>query len=299
MSPIFTGAFSEHRRWRRGKLIKRDATYWVPLILLCLGSRIEEILLLKRTDVLLRNGYYCFALNQGPEQIGKTKSSKRTLPIPQLLLELGFVEWFQALPEDHGILLFPEAAWRSSTADVTSAFSKHLRRVLSRLGVADFDEDLYAARMTFSSMLNAASVPEGQRQAIAGHQSGSILNCHYTAHNVGDLKIAMDKANFQVEIRYRKEYGFPVICGCSLKKEAAFRAEVTLADNNAAAMIRLFNETSAQPVFGYDRAEASSLSDRKARATELRRKIGESPVKLPQNGSRRVAFEHFLALGSA
>ena len=49
--PIYSGCASEHRRWQRGKLIIRDADYWVPLIVLTIGSRIEKILLLKRSDV--------------------------------------------------------------------------------------------------------------------------------------------------------------------------------------------------------------------------------------------------------
>ncbi|WP_170347769.1 hypothetical protein [Ruegeria atlantica] len=70
-SPIFTGCLSAHRRWKRGKLIIRDATYWVPLIVLTIGSRIEEILLLKCSDIRYRNGDYCFAIGTGPEQPGK------------------------------------------------------------------------------------------------------------------------------------------------------------------------------------------------------------------------------------
>ncbi len=133
-SPIYTGCFSEHRRWRRGKKIIRDATYWVPLIVLTIGSRIAEILFLRRRDILFRNGHYCFAISSGPAEPGKTEDSRRVIPIPQLLLDLGFVEWLHALREDHGVLLFPEAVARSSTGDVTSAFGKHLRGILGRSG---------------------------------------------------------------------------------------------------------------------------------------------------------------------
>ncbi|WP_299358536.1 hypothetical protein [uncultured Paracoccus sp.] len=41
-SPLFTGCWSAQRRWMPGPVIIRDATYWVPLIMLTLGTRIEE-----------------------------------------------------------------------------------------------------------------------------------------------------------------------------------------------------------------------------------------------------------------
>ncbi|WP_098411696.1 tyrosine-type recombinase/integrase [Thioclava sp. ES.031] len=298
LSPIYTGAFSASRRARRGQIIVRDATYWVPLILLTLGTRIEETLLLKRKDVVLRNGLHCFNYNSSADQLGKTESSQRTLAIPQLLLELGFVEWFQSLPENHGIFLFPDAVKRASTRDVTSPFSKHLRRILSNLEIDDFHEDIYAARMTFTSMLNAAGVSEAQRQAIAGHSHGTVLNCHYTAHNVGDLKLAMDKADFQLEIRYSPKHGFPIIHGCSLKKQEALRVEVTLDENSEAETLQIFDTKSRQPLFEYHKGNVLNARDRREWASELLRKVGNAPLQMPQDTSRVAAIEHFMALGS-
>ncbi len=84
-SPIYTGCSSEHRRWKRGKFIIRDADYWVPLIVLMIGSRIEEIILLKRSDVRFRDGFYLLAIASGPENKGKTEDAKRLVPLPQML----------------------------------------------------------------------------------------------------------------------------------------------------------------------------------------------------------------------
>ncbi len=105
-SPIYTGCASKHRRWKRGSLIIRDADYWVPLIVLTIGSRIEEILLLKRSDVRFRDGLYLLAIASGVDNKGKTEDAKRLVPVPQMLIDLGFIEWFKALQDDHGVLLF-------------------------------------------------------------------------------------------------------------------------------------------------------------------------------------------------
>ena len=233
-SPIYSGCASKHRRWQRGKLIIRDADYWVPLIVLMIGSRIEEILLLKRSDVRFRDGHYLLAIASGADNAGKTEDAKRLVPIPQLLLDLGFIEWFQALGRDHGILLFPEAAGRSQSGDVSSAYGKHLRRIFDHIGIGDFDEDFYALRKTFSSMLKRENVDDGERQAIAGHRHGSIINVHYTANHINDLKDAVDKADFKLNVGRKRQFGFPVILSCDLAQGSTLDVEVMLGDDSEA-----------------------------------------------------------------
>ncbi|WP_316635436.1 DUF6538 domain-containing protein [Ruegeria intermedia] len=295
-SSIYTGCQSKHRRWKRGPLIIRDATYWVPLIVLTIGSRIAEILLLKRSDILYRNGHYCFAISSGPAEPGKTEDSRRVIPIPQLLLDLGFVEWFHALPEDHGVLLFPEAVKRSSNGDVTSAFGKHLRRIFDHLDLGDFDEDFYAMRKTFHSILRSEEVNDGQRKAIAGHRHGDVLNIHYTAHQTKDLKAAVDKVNLKIEIGRRRQYGFPVIKSCALAKSSALDVEVTLNDHSEAASIIIRDKQLVDPLFKYDQRLQKKAEDRKHAARQLRDIIAQRPLNFPKNTLKRAAFEHLMAL---
>jgi integrase len=294
--PIFTGAASEHRRWKTGSIIIRDATYWIPLIVLSLGTRIEEIVLLKRGDLRYRNGTYCLAIGTGPEQPGKTEDSQRVVPIPQILLDLGFIQWFQGLTEEHGPLLFPEAAARSEAGDASSAFGKHLRRILARLDLGDFDEDFYALRKTFSSMLRSAEVQDGQRQAIAGHKHGNILNIHYTAHKTKDLKRAVDLADFKLQIGKHPEYGFPTILGCNLAQETSLKVEVTLTEKSEAASIIIYHSDSNEPVFEFVRQDDFPTSGLNQAAKELRGFLSEHPLILPKSASKRAAFEHFQAL---
>ncbi|WP_159452545.1 hypothetical protein [Tropicibacter naphthalenivorans] len=46
---------------------------------------------------------------------------------------------------------------------MSSAFGKRLSRSLNHLNLRNFDENCYALRKTFSSMLRAADVNDGQR----------------------------------------------------------------------------------------------------------------------------------------
>ncbi|MHA6267199.1 site-specific integrase [Aliiroseovarius sp. CAU 1755] len=295
-SPIYSGCASKHRRWQRGKLIIRDADYWVPLIVLTIGSRIEEILLLKRSDVRFRDGHYLLAIASGADNIGKTEDSKRLVPIPQMLIDLGFVDWFQSLKDEHGVLLFPEAAGRSQSGDVSSAYGKHLRRIFDHIGIGDFDEDFYALRKTFSSMLNREKVDDGERQAIAGHRHGSIINVHYTAHHIGDLKEAVDKADFKLKIGRKRQYGFPVILSCDLAQASTLDVEITLGDDSEADAVTVRDPRLAEPLFDSSKIGKLSGDALKSLAAKLREVTDLRPLKLPKNALKRAAFEHLQAL---
>lgn len=300
--PIYTGCASVHRRWKAGPLIVRDAFYWVPLILLTAGTRIEEILLLKRNSLRLRNQVHCLALGFTSEARGKTDDAERIIPIPQLLLDLGFVEWIKSLDDTHGPLLFPEIARRTETGKVTEAFGKALTRTLGHLELADFDEDLYAARKTLSSMLRSAKVGDGQRQALAGHKSGSTLNRHYTAHYTKDLKAAVDKANFMLEIVPSAPHGHPVIQSCGLAPVESFVVEVVLGENGEADAIHVSGGDGGENLFSFDRNEAAGSAASKhsailAAAKKFREIVGTHPLRLPRSPQKRAAIESFHALG--
>lgn len=180
------------------------------------------------------------------------------MPIPQILLDLGFVDWIRLLPEDHGPLLFPDAARRSEIDDLTGPFSKALNRILDACDLGNFDEDFYALRKTMSSMLRRAGVEDGQRQAIAGHKSGTILNRHYTAHHSRDLKAAVDSADFRLVIVEDARRGHPVIKSCGLVNTASYSVEVVLDDHSEAGSIRVLDGKADIPLFEFHRIDPAS-----------------------------------------
>lgn len=97
LSPIYTGTSAPKQRWRkpasRKRQVIRDGLYWVPLFMVCLGVRPEEILQLKLKNVRFREKALCLFLGDDLDERLKGKQSRRVLPIPQLILDLGFREW--------------------------------------------------------------------------------------------------------------------------------------------------------------------------------------------------------------
>lgn len=111
-SPLYTGTSSRTQRWRRARHgarhIIRDALYWVPLFMITLGVRPEEILQLKVPNVRLRDGVLCLFPGDDADEQLKNEQSRRILPVPQLLLDLGFREWIAEKARANEIWPFPE-----------------------------------------------------------------------------------------------------------------------------------------------------------------------------------------------
>ncbi|MEZ5778873.1 MAG: DUF6538 domain-containing protein [Paracoccaceae bacterium] len=247
LSPHYTGCFSRHRRWRPGRVIVRDALYWVPLILMTIGSRIEELLRLNKSGVVLRDGTFCFALNIEFEDDGKTSSAKRYIPVPDLILRLGFVEWARGLPGGPLAPLFPEIVQNAAVNQLSDIFSKRCATLFRNLSIKDWNEDLYALRKTLSTSLSKAGTTDGKRQAIAGHSSGSILNIHYTSHSAEDLKKEIDQVDFKLCVAFSEQHGFPIIVGSELLAEPQVEVQVVLAGDGSAASFELSSTGGDEP----------------------------------------------------
>ncbi len=88
--------------------IKRATDYWLPLIALFTGARLGEICQLRVTDIRKEDGIYCIDINEDDEDKSiKTKeSSVRLIPIHQVLLDLGLIEFVETLKQKSKINLF-------------------------------------------------------------------------------------------------------------------------------------------------------------------------------------------------
>ena len=303
LSPVYTGCLSRHRRTRPGGVIIRDALYWVPLIVMSIGSRVDEVLRLTKGGVVLRDDTVCLALNVAFTEDGKTEGAVRYIPMPEILLRLGFAEWATALPGGPDAPLFPEIAAGAGLSDMRDIFGKRMATVFRGIGIKDWNEDFYALRRTLSTALSKAGAEESKRQAIAGHSSGTVLNIHYTSHAMQDLKAVLDQVDFGLSITWSEKHGFPVIRGCDLT-EPMVDVGIVLAGDGGAASISIGDgkhpelvvtvagkarpRKSAGPLAPVrDAAEAARLVQ-----TALR---GRKPRPL-RDPARQRALEHLLML---
>lgn len=185
-SPIWAGCKSEGRRLKVGHEIIRDEKYWVPLIILFSGLRLEEVCQLWLEDFIEEDKIPCFKIWEGPGRQLKTKTSKRLVPIHDFLIELGLIEHAEKLREAGHERLFPDLERdckvdpRTGLGKLGTSVSKSLGRYFTLLGLSDPGQALHALRHTVATKLTRCGVPEAARDDLLGHeQEGSEGRTRY------------------------------------------------------------------------------------------------------------------------
>ncbi|MDV7145934.1 tyrosine-type recombinase/integrase [Tropicimonas sp. TH_r6] len=306
-SPIYRGSFSRSRRTRTGRMIFRDALYWVPLILLTMGTRVTEVLQLKTRDLLRRDHVFCMRLCWSAEQDGKTRESTRIVPIPQLLIDLGFVEWIKSLADDPDTLLFPEIM-KVKPDQPADILSKRFLTVRENLDIKDYNEDFYALRKTLSSALWRGGVSREDRQMIIGHASDTTIGKHYTDADMASLKELLDQADHRIEVTTATRHRHPVIKDCTLVARRLASAEVVLDESGNLGAVRIKDDVSGRSILALDirgsdmpavpRWRGIETVTRRTGAEAAADLVSEFHIKTPSRREHRDAWEHFLALAS-
>ena len=106
-SPVWTGSFSEDRRSRPGNLIIKDEKYWLPLLGIYHGNRLEEFAQLHRADVHQEDGIWFLDINDEGDKQVKNEQSKRRVPLHPELLRLGFLTYVEKTAPNADDRVFP------------------------------------------------------------------------------------------------------------------------------------------------------------------------------------------------
>lgn len=101
-----------------------DAAYWVTLIGLFTGCRITEAAQLLVDDLEERSGVWFVSFTETEdEQSLKGEASHRTIPLPQKLIDLGLIEYREAIKAAGQVWLFP-AVTKDSQNNAGGGLSK-------------------------------------------------------------------------------------------------------------------------------------------------------------------------------
>jgi hypothetical protein len=251
-------------------MIIRDGLYWLPLIQLTVGPRPEEPAALRKDSIQVRDGILCFVFDIRPDVTKKTKASERVVPVPDILLRLGFAEWWRAQLALPGELLFPELPSSEVDGTTSDPFGKQRRRIYEHLGIRDPHEDFYAGRMTVATELLALGAQDHVRQSTLGHEHDSVINRHYTQATLDLIKSYLDQIDLGLIIEFDPRYGFPVIRGCSLLDHAPVRVSLTLGGRERPKCIEVW-EPDTDVTHRITADETMDLDDRAAVAANLDR----------------------------
>lgn len=175
-APLFTGCKS-FQYWKKpGDLIPLDSCrYWVPLIALFTGARLNEILQLYVKDVHEQGDIWFFDINSDGED-KRTKNdgaSIREIPIHSSLIGMGFLGHYKARKEQRSLRLFPDAKLNSN-GNYSGNFGKFFNdRFLKHLGVKTPKKSFHSFRHNFEGVCAQSNIRQEHIDALIGHrQSG-------------------------------------------------------------------------------------------------------------------------------
>ncbi len=212
----------------------RPHYYWLPILALYCGGRLNELAQLYLKDIVAPHGIYCLDFNlEGDGKIDideadaedavdkslKNMSSARRVPVPQLVIDLGFIHYVERLRELGHTRLFPELIF-----DAEKGYGKHAGKWFNdallgkKLGIPrNGKKTFHSMRHNFATALGALHAEANQKADLMGHtRKGSTSEVRYDKGVFESRKILID----QVTHAHPKIQPFDVELGVQALKDA-------------------------------------------------------------------------------
>lgn len=179
-----------------------EGAYWIPLIGLYTGARLEEIGTLRVSDIKY-NEYakvHYFDLNTIEKGKSlKSKTSKREVPVHSELIQLGFLDYVDEIKKAGGksASLFPDLV-PDVRGVVTGNWSKWFGRYRKgTIGITDPRKTFHSFRHTLQDALRAVAVDEALIDAIAGRSGGGVGRAYGTTHPLEVKRDALERMSYR------------------------------------------------------------------------------------------------------
>jgi integrase len=173
-APLYIGCESELHWTRTGsRILRESAKFWVPLLGLYTGARLNEICKLRVADVRQEDGVHYIDINEVPhsdEKIDpriKSAASSRQVPIHPDLVQFGFLLFVQKRRSDDTERLFPELK-PDRYGKLSDGFGKHFARFLQSLGIKRDKIDFHSFRHTWTDACRNSRISSDVIYALKG-----------------------------------------------------------------------------------------------------------------------------------
>lgn len=188
-TPLFQGCSSTRgSRKVPGRIVQKDAVYWLPIFSLWQGCRVEEVGAAKAADIRKEDGHWFLDLRG---RTLKNEQSQRMLPLHPRIVDLGFIDYVERQPK--GGWLFPELPHdertelprRAKRLASTRQFSKWWGRWCSANAASKgegFDHPhkvFHSFRHTFKRSIREAGVSEEMSDLLTGHKGNDHAGRSY------------------------------------------------------------------------------------------------------------------------
>ncbi len=166
--PVFIGCENE-KRWRKpGKMRLCDSEkFWLPLIGLHTGMRLNEICSLECSDIHKRDEIWFIDITKGL----KNSTAKREMAIHSQLIALGLLAFRDRQERRKHTRLFPNLKQNSLTGRFSKDASKWFAKLLVSAGVKRPKLSFHSFRHSFEDFARDAEIEQTVIDALLGHVS--------------------------------------------------------------------------------------------------------------------------------
>lgn len=156
-------------------LFNRPAKFWLPLLGLTTGARIEELASLTVAQVEARDGIPGLMLSPDGIETGKNEFSRRWVPLHPLMIEAGFCEFAETVRSEGHEALFPDLGKGGERDGKGKSASRDFLEFRRALGIGAGEDEgrstkvFHSFRTTLVGALKAGNVDGDLRRALVGH----------------------------------------------------------------------------------------------------------------------------------
>ena len=180
-----------------------EASYWLPLMALYTGCRLEELGQLHVLDVKCEDGINYIDLNTlDAGKSLKNKGSRRSVPLHSELIRLGLLKYVSNIRASKEARLFP-LLMPDDNGKVTASFSKWFGRYKAECGIEAPSrglKDFHSFRHTFKDACREVEISTEVHNSLTGHSSGDVgstygsgVSLKVKAENINKLSYAVLK----------------------------------------------------------------------------------------------------------
>lgn len=195
-SPVYTGCKSKGRRTEKGGNIIKDSLYWLPILSLFSGARMQELCQLRFEDIIEIDKIPCFKISDEEyDQSTKSSSSIRTIPIHKQVIELGFLDYVKKQQSGR---LFP-CIEMSKSGNYSNTFSKRFGRYMDSCFTNKGKTSFHSFRHTIADAFRDAGVQEEIANLVTGHKNKSVYSNYGSSDKTKLLKKHLDKVTYDID----------------------------------------------------------------------------------------------------
>jgi len=198
---------------------KHPERYWLPLLGIYSGARVNELAQLETEDVIVEDGIPSITITSagGDGKRIKSDTSRRTIPIHQDLLTLGFLVYVNHVKQEEHGRLFPSLRLGPNGYAhyfVSQHFSGSKGWVKSQLKDLESGVSFHSFRHTFATLLKDAEVEERLIEELMGHRLTSLNLGRYGKPYKADVRIkAINKIEYGLIPEIEEEEIYDPECG--------------------------------------------------------------------------------------